>query len=358
MPGLDRISIRGFRSIASLENFELRRLNILVGANGAGKSNFLEFFALLRAMCGLSLPSLSVSGLANYCAARGGCERILHNGSRTTQVLAASLDIEGTSLSLELLPTGDGGLALARQSPSHAGLQRAQKFVNAADLRDRKGLLYRAVASWQLFCFQEADLAAAARNGSNASETGCLLPDASNLAAFLLHLNKTAPQSYQNIVRSTRLAAPCFDDFDLMEEPGGRVRLFWRARHSDYLLCAQQLSEATLRYLALATALLQPTPPSLMLVDGPELGLHPHALAFLAGMIQSLPPATKIVLTTQSPTLLDFFAPQDVVLVQCQNGASEFRRLRESYANWLEDYGLGELWRKNVLGTIGEESPG
>lgn len=95
MPSLDRITIQGFKSIRSLENFELRQLNVLVGANGAGKSNFLEFFALLRAMCGFSLPFLPVSGLANYSAVHGGCERILHNGSRTTSSLTASLEIEG-----------------------------------------------------------------------------------------------------------------------------------------------------------------------------------------------------------------------------------------------------------------------
>lgn len=350
MPSLDRITIRGFKSIANLEDFELRQLNILVGANGAGKSNFLEFFALLRAMCGFSLPFLPVSGLANYCAVHGGSECILHNGSQTTTSLTASLEIEGTTFSLVLLPTVDGGLVFAQHDGSGTYGESSLRNVSDADLRDRAGLLYRAIASWQLFHFHATDLASSSRKSSDIFDVAYLRPDASNLAAFLLNLRETAPKSYRNIVRAIRLVAPYFDDFVLREQPGDRVRLFWKALHSDYVLGAHQFSDGTLRYIALATAFLQPNPPSLMLVDEPELGQHPQALAFLAGMIQALPPTTKIVLATQSPALLDFFEPEDVVVVRRPEGVSVFERLQgEEYANWLSDYTLGELWRKNVI---------
>lgn len=360
MPSLDRITIQGFKSIRSLENFELRQLNVLVGANGAGKSNFLEFFALLRAMCGFSLPFLPVSGLANYSAVHGGCERILHNGSRTTSSLTASLEIEGTTFSLELLPTVDDELVFARHdgtlfhdgSRTHGGRsgQRSFKVISDSNLRDRQGLLYRAIASWQLFHFQATDLASGVRKSSDVADTAYLRPDASNLAAFLLHLYETEPESYQEIVRAIRLVAPYFDDFEFKKQPGDRIRLFWRAVHSDYVLGAHQFSDGTLRYIALATAFLQPNPPSIMLVDEPELGQHPQGLAFLGGMVQTLPPTTKVILATKSPAFLDFFEPEDVVVVRRQNGASVFERLKGAeYENWLCDYSLGDLWRKNVI---------
>ena len=356
MPSLDRITIRGFKSIANLEDFELRKLNILVGANGAGKSNFLEFFAFLRAICGFSLPFLPVSGLANYCAVHGGCECILHNGSQTTTSLTSSLKIEGTTFSFELLPTVNGGLVFAQHDGTltHDGSgtygANSLRDVSDADLRNREGLLYKAIASWQLFHFQATDLASSSRKSSDIYDVAYLRPDASNLAAFLLNLRESAPKSYRNIVRAIRFVAPYFDDFVLREQPGDRVRLFWKTLHSDYVLGAHQFSDGTLRYIALATAFLQPSPPSLMLVDEPELGQHPQALAFLASMAQALPPTTRVVLATQSPALLDFFEPEDVVVVRRQYGASVFERLQgEEYTDWLSDYTLGELWRKNVI---------
>lgn len=353
MPSLDRISIWGFKSIANLEDFELRKLNILVGANGAGKSNFLEFFAFLRAMCGFSLPFLPVSGLANYCAVHGGCECILRNGARTTHSLVAWLEVEGTTFSLVLLPTVGGSLVLARHEDRPQCWtcgERSIRDVSDADLRDREGLLYKTIASWQLFHFHATDLASGVRKSSDIFDVAYLRPDASNLAAFLLNLRETALKNYQDIEQAVRLVAPSFHHFVFKEQPGDRVRLFWRALHSDYVLGAHQFSDGTLRFIALATAFLQPNPPSLMLVDEPELGQHPQALAFLAGMIQALPPTTKIVLATQSPALLDFFEPEDVVVVRRPEGVSVFERLQgEEYANWLSDYTLGELWRKNVI---------
>lgn len=356
MPNLDRITIRGFKSIANLENFELRQLNILVGANGAGKSNFLEFFAFLRAMCGFSLPFLPVSGLANYCAVHGGCECILHNGSQATTSLTASLEIEGTTFSFELLPTVNGGLVFAQHDGTltHNGSgtygEKSLRDVSDTDLRNREGLLYNAIASWQLFHFQATNLASGVRKSSDIFDVAYLRPDASNLAAFLLNLRETAPKSYRDIVRAIRFVAPYFDDFVFKEQPGDRVRLFWKALNSDYVLGAHQFSDGTLRYIALATAFLQPNPPSLILVDEPELGQHPQALVFLSSMVQAMPLTTKIVLATQSPAFLDFFKPDDVVVIRRQYGASIFERLHgEEYEDWLSDYTLGELWRKNVI---------
>ena len=351
MPSLDRISIRGFKSIASLEDFELRKVNILVGANGSGKSNFLEFFAFLRAMCGFSLPFLPVGGLANYCAVHGGCETILHNGIKTTSSLKASLDSEGTTFSLELLPTADNSLVFARHNDASAS--EGSRAVGKEELENRKSPLHKAVASWQLFHLNATEMAAPLRKSSNVFDDAYLRPDASNLAAFLLHLRKTAPKSYMNIVWTTRLVIPSFDHFVFREQPGDRVRLFWKAARSGNLLGTHQLSDGSLRYIALATAFLQPNPPSLMLVDEPEIGQSPVAMGLLADMIHALPSTTRVVLATQSQRLIHSFEPEDLVRVRFENGASVFERMQiRDYPEWVRDCPMGDLRRRNVICNV------
>jgi len=180
-----------------------------------------------------------------------------------------------------------------------------------------------------------------------------LRPDAANIAAFLLALGKSQPDRYQLIRDTVRLIAPFFDNFLLRpEERGGneQVRLEWRQTGSDFPFQPNHLSDGTIRFICLATALLQPNPPSIIVIDEPELGLHPFALSVLADLIQSASERTQIIVSTQSPTLVDYFEPKDVVVVNRVNGRSEFQRLEtEQLKEWLDDYSLGELWQKNVV---------
>ena len=111
------------------------------------------------------------------------------------------------------------------------------------------------------------------------------------------------------------------------------------------------LSDGTIRFIALVTALLQPDPPSIIVIDEPELGLHPSAIALLAETIRAASARSQIVVATQSALLLDGFEPNEVVVVERDNGHSVFKRLDESQLQeWLVDYSLGQLWLKNLLG--------
>ena len=357
MPSLERISIRGYKSIEKLESFEIRPLNILIGANGAGKSNFLSFFSLLRAMCGFSLPNLPVSGLANYVTAFGGSETLLFNGTGQTSVLSVSLESEGHTYEFSLVPTVNQQLFLAARHDSscfHDGIVTSRKSliskVVEEDFYDRDSSLHKTIASWCPYHFHETHIGAALRKSADRADVAYLRPNGSNLAPFLLHLNKNEPKSYQHIVETVQLIAPYFEDFRFQYPFENQVSLAWKQRNSDYILRAHQLSDGTLRFLALTTALLQPNPPSLMLIDEPELGQHPLALALLAEMFQSASFKSQIIVATQSAALLDFFTLDNVVLVEHEKGTSVFSRLNvEEYKAWLEDYTLGELWLKNVV---------
>ena len=171
------------------------------------------------------------------------------------------------------------------------------------------------------------------------------------MAPFLFRMKEKQPRYYQAIIEVIRLAAPFFDNFKFDINEQGDVKWWWSQKGSDYQFLPSQISDGTLRFICLATALLQPDPPSTILLDEPELGLHPYALTLLAGLIQKASIKTQVIVSTQSAALIDHFQPEDIVIVERQDGESIFKRLKKEELNvWLDDYSLGELWQMNVVG--------
>ncbi len=174
--------------------------------------------------------------------------------------------------------------------------------------------------------------------------------DAANIAPFLLSLKNNEDNSYNQIVDTIRLVAPFFNDFILKPNENEKVRLQWKQNGSDYPLKPHHLSDGTLRFICLTTALLQPELPSTIIIDEPELGLHPYAIEILAELITSTSKKTQLIVSTQSQSLVDYFEPNDIIVVNREKGASVFNRLiKDKLTSWLEDYSLGDLWRKNIV---------
>lgn len=224
--------------------------------------------------------------------------------------------------------------------------------------------VFRALSSWVVYHFHDTSATAGVRGQRSVNVNEFLLPNGDNLAAFLYRIRETHPRSYERIRDVVRLAAPFFDDFKLRPTPMNPelIQLEWSQTDSDYPFLASQLSDGTLRFICLATALLQPSPPSTMLFDEPELGLHPYALTLLATLFQQASKGfgRQVIVSTQSAPLLNEFAPEDVIVVERVEGQSTFRRLDPTdLSGWLEEYSLGELWQKNVLGgrPRNEETP-
>jgi predicted ATPase len=212
-----------------------------------------------------------------------------------------------------------------------------------------------AVSRWGFCHFQDTSEAAPIRRQCYKEDNRSLQPDAGNLAAYLYLLRETARPYYDRIVRTVQLAFPEFDDFDVgpLELNPRNVMLNWREVGRDKLFGPHDLSDGTLRFMALATLLLQPEErlPELILIDEPELGLHPSAMELLGGMLRSAAALTQVIVATQSVRLVDEFDPEDIVVTERWEGATAFRRLDPGpLAGWLEDYSIGELWEKNVVG--------
>ncbi|HEX8439476.1 AAA family ATPase [Archangium sp.] len=350
---LDRIEVEGFKSIRELR-LNLKPLNVLIGANGAGKSNFISVFGLLR--------HILESRLQVYVAQAGGADALLHFGSKQTAALKLRLTLGRLGYELELAPSTTDTLFFAHE--------QYQPVLSANDIwaiqGHREALLpggphhgpqsqhvLERMQGWRVYHFHDTSASAKVKQTGDLGDNEALRPDASNLAAFLFLLRTKHPESYRRIVSTIRLVAPFFDDFRLRPSPFNeqKIQLEWSERSSDAYFNAHALSDGTLRFICLATLLLQPNLPSLILIDEPELGLHPYAIQVLAGLVRSASEKTQLILSTQSVSLVNQFAPEDLVVIDRSNGESLFRRLSpEDTKDWLEDYSLGELWEKNVFG--------
>lgn len=363
---LDKITIKGFKSIRALEDFELSNLNVLIGGNGAGKSNFIDFFRMLRAMLELPLPGLAGASLKTYIADGGGSDDFLFNGPKVTEQIEVVTRFGQNGYRFKLAPTADETFIIKDEARDYevgasgwwelGSGQTTPELLKDKDGRGAAGYrsvayyVYNAISSWKIYHFHDTSKLAPMRRYETIDDSDYLRFDAANIAPFLYDLKKNAQNVYKQIVDMIRLVTPFFDDFILRPNKNEKVRLRWRQKGSDYPLKPHHLSDGTLRFICLTTALLQPDPPSTIIIDEPELGLHPYAIEILAELIQATSKKTQLIVSTQSPALVDYFEPENIIVVNRKKGASVFERLnKRELSSWLEDYSLGDLWRKNIV---------
>jgi len=358
-----KITFKGYKSIRSLEDFELGGINVLIGANGSGKSNFVSFFHLLHELIEGRLE-LAVN-------VAGGADTHLFHGPKVTAKIEADLEFGAIGYAFTLEPTADNRLVFRDERikfDGSGGMLPVDRTIGSGHgesrlkMQIRDGLknqpissrIYDAVATWTVYHVHDTSGTAAMRRTGSVRDNSRLRPDAGNLAAFLYRLKIEDAESYRLILETVQLVAPYFKDFRLQprkQKDDEFVQLEWEQVGSDYPFHPSQLSDGTLRFIALATALLQPDPPSTILIDEPELGLHPYALDVLANLILQAEQRTQVIVSTQSPTLLNSFQPEQIVVIDRHDGESTFRRLgKEELDEWLKEYTLGELWQKNVYG--------
>lgn len=355
------ITIEGYKSIRKLERFELRPLSVLIGANGAGKSNFIGFFQFLRELIEQRLQ-------LHVQKREGGADGCLFMGPKVTQAISAFVDFGRNAYGFGLEPALDNQFRFARETTFFDGRKswnygggHAEAKVKADDRPGSRGhksvanYVYRAMSRWTVYHFHDTSNTAPVRRECGVHDNEQLHPDAGNLAAYLLRIRTTHPAAYSLIRDTIRRAAPFFDDFALRVNPLApeRISLEWRQRDSEYMLRPHQLSDGTLRFACLATAILQPDAPEVMLFDEPELGQHPAALHLLGNLFKAAAgDRRQLIVSTQSSNLIEEFDPEDIIVVEREGGESKFRRLvAADLAEWLGDYSLGELWRKGVLGA-------
>lgn len=371
---LRKLSIAGYKSIKNLKDLELRGLNIIVGANGAGKSNLLSFFRLLNFAMTESLQDFIVTR-------SGGANSLLHYGSENTQQVRASLEfvtdedainrynlrlsyaapdtLVFTEESLSFLAKGKQGpwegILDAGGKESRLPATAAVRGGNVPPKVKTARFFKSTLSGFRFFQFHDTSETSRMRARSAVDIGHKLYSGGENLAACLYRIQEEQPLIYRNIVSLVRNVAPFIGDFVLRKEGDypGSVLLRWRTpAATDYEFGPHQLSDGTLRLIALVTLLSLPPAelPPMIAIDEPELGLHPEALALLAELIKQAADHCQVLISTQSTVLLDYFKAEDVIVAAQDQGASTFRRLKaDEYDMWLDEYKLGDLLRKNVL---------
>ena len=366
MRPVNQIEIAGFKSIREAK-LELKPLNVFIGPNGAGKSNFIGVFKLLHRIIDQKLGV--------YVAEQGGANSLLHFGRKRTQKLSLKLDFANgkNRYGCTLAPSAEDSLFFEDEWCGYSGefrrtghasedyrvpLGRGHKETKLLEEAEgHRGGIAEYVRddfrSWRLYHFHDTSPSAGVKQTGELSNNRFLRDDASNLAAFLYQLQQTQKANYDNIVGAVRMVAPFFENFVLAPSKlnPDKIRLEWKEKGSDEYFNASALSDGTLRFICLATLLLQPTLPSAVLIDEPELGLHPAAITLLAELLRSTSKCSQVIVSTQSVTLVNQLAPEEVVVVEHKDDTSSFQRLaEEQLKDWVGDYGLGEWWEKNLVG--------
>lgn len=352
MTHLARLSVRGFKSIAALEDFKLERLNVLIGANGAGKSNFIDLFHMLAEMLD--------GRLQLYVKSQDGPDALLFGGRKRTRQLAVELSFGSYAYGFTLTPAGEQLVFQAESTysddPRRTTFMQLGSGHVEAKLPSSKATAdaLAAMRSWRVFHFDDTSASAAVRHAQPVRDNLKLKPDASNLAPFLRMLRERHPSHYGSIVSAIRMVAPFFGDFVHRTDIGERLELEWREVHDpDTPRGPRQLSDGTLRFICLTTLLLQPPQlqPDAIIIDEPELGLHPYALAVLGSLLRQASEYKQIIVSTQSVELVNQFEPRDVVVTERHENGSVLRRPDgDQLKEWLEEYSLGDLWKMNVVG--------
>ena len=383
MSELEYITVKGFKSIASIEKLRPGPLTVLIGPNGSGKSNFLGVFSLLNA--------IGDGRLQEYVRSAGGAERVLHFGSRVTEQVEIEVSFRDgkTNYHIRLQPNQldelvpniediemfDDPDAGPIANSIHGGVDKEAGISSGVRIFRLEGgetggvgkmlrnerieaeckYVRDLLAGLRLYHFHDTGCHSQMKKTAKVHDNRHLRFDGSNLAPFLYLLRERHEGSYRSIVRTVRQVAPFFRDFALEPRPENpdTIRLEWEHAGTDAYFDASSLSDGTLRFMAIATLFLQPIEyrPLVILLDEPELGMHPYAITLLASLMRQASVDTQVIVSTQSSLLVDHFEPEDVIVADRVDGGTQFTQLESSKLSvWLEDYSLGQLWEKNQLG--------
>jgi predicted ATPase len=365
MASIKSIEIHGFRSLKSI-NVELQNLNVLIGANGSGKSNFIAFFKMLNEMM--------AERLRLYIAQNGRATSLLHFGPAKTPQLRASIvfteEDRTNCYSLRMAHAAEDTLLFTEESLSYTreGHPDASKeplqlgvghletrLHQVAEAGNKTAQVFRSLLNQcRVYHFHDTSATSRMRQYCNITDNRWLRHDGGNLAAVLYAYQIAHPKAFRRIVSFIKQILPEFDSFVLEADNANPnlITLNWRMRNQDYIMGSHQLSDGTLRAIALATLLLQPQEflPKVIVLDEPELGLHPYALSLVAGMIRAASESCQVIVATQSQTFLNDFEPSEIITTNYKNGETQLKRLNtKDFQDWLDEYTVGELWQRNVI---------
>lgn len=358
---LEHVLIENYKSIR-LADIRLDRLNILIGPNGSGKSNFISFFELVQ--------NILDKNLGGYILGNGGIDRFLYQGRKHSESIRGLVNFNNqNAFFFTLKPTlGDkayiaeaGNFLNSKKGHGSNYMEDWDKTILDINVEEsdminntyRNGYVKSFVKSFTVYHFHDTSLTSKMRGSCNVDDNFILRHDGSNLAAFLYRMQENNPREFRLIENSIRAIAPYFRRFRLapMAANPSLIKLEWEENNSDMYLDAYSFSDGTLRFIALATVLLQPDLPNTIIIDEPELGLHPAAINLLSALIKKASKKTQLIISSQSADLINNFEPENIIVVDRKGKDTNFNRLNSNDLKiWMDDYSMGEIWEKNLIG--------
>lgn len=349
MNQLCELKIDGFKSIPHAE-IKFSNRNILIGGNGAGKSNLLSFFDMLQ--------RIREHELQSYVTEQGGMNALLYNGRKQTKNCYFAIKRK-QYMFYGRINAKNTDECYFEQQGLYDYIEQTNYYAadGFAELKD-SGLVEqsRVLNDIGLYHFHDTSISSPMKTFCNIHDNIELAADGRNIAAVLYRIKVTEPDLYRYIVQMIHLSAPYLKDFVLRANPLNHetIRLEWKKEGCDIPFGVNQLSDGTLRFICLTTLLCQPEEmkKDIICIDEPELGLHPYAVTIITELMKKYAEERQIIIATQSADFVDAFNPQDIIVVDNnKKGGSIFRRLdAEELKDWIEDYTLGEIWKKNIIG--------
>jgi predicted ATPase len=379
------LTVRGFRRLADVD-LELRPLTVLIGANGVGKSSFLDALSILAssAQGNLNAAISEMSGLTAMTtydrASEVGFgismtvpkdepldEPLDYSLSLRPQGVAYLIDrealgqrrkypqpflyIDSRGTDIRYFDVERGGLVRPNweHNPLESSLSQVPKLFRAPEEFRRR------LASSTFYHVLNVEPRSPVRLPQ--AMRPALLPgkNGEDLVSSLYYLREAEPDRFEAVEDSLKAAFPSFKRLDFPPVAAGTLAMTWRDKSFSKPLYMHQVSEGMLRFVWLATLLQSPGLTALTLLDEPEVSLHPELLSLLAGLLREAAQRTQIVVATHSDRLVRFLKPNEVVVMDAaEDGASTLTWADTmNLEQWLEDYTLDELWRNGRLGARG-----
>ncbi|MCL1827274.1 MAG: AAA family ATPase [Candidatus Cloacimonetes bacterium] len=350
--GIKSIEIKNFKSIKDSGIVTLSNINVLIGANGAGKSNFVEFFELLK--------NISTKNLQDYVLKNGGADYILHFGRNTSSEMSGRILFDNeyqNEYMFELKSDNQDRLYLAREQSNTK--DNPYEEVNLGSetklLQDHAPIcnqfLSNYLKSLRIYHFNNTSFSAKMKLTCHIGDYAYLYEDGSNIAAMLYRFKSQYQKDYNILLHIIKSVAPFLEDFYVEPNEKNKETTILRWIEKGRIFYGSALSDGTLRFICLATLLLFPEKPETIILDEPELGLHPFAIESFAELIKMASSESQIIITTQSTELINHLDIENIIVVKRENGETTLHRQKEEELNqWLEDYSIADVWKNNIIG--------
>jgi predicted ATPase len=378
--------VQNYRSLVDVR-LALRDLTVVIGPNGAGKTAFLELFQLLQ--------YASEQGLSRFLESQGGFQSILshqRNASRTPRLtvetginvqseqsdapmnyrfelvgrqVGYAIDFERLEWQYDLCADKPYRYIEAHQDQFYYADPPSGRMIEPDWDYDRQELalaqvpkmhrwpetLRTMLAGTRHYSFLDVSPRAVVRLPQSLTPATRPGPNGESLYSALFNLRSLHHDIYERIELLLEQGFPDFERLDFQVVGAGQVTLTWYERGDRDPFYPGQLSEGTLRFLWLITALLAPPAPPLLLIDEPEVSLHPELLKLLAALLQDASAGSQIVVATHSPDLIRWLEPSEVLIADKEEGETRFTWADAlDLDEWLTEYTLRDLW---LMGNLG-----